>query len=83
MDKEIGRVEGVCQIIRSKDGKYFGYGKNDEPSYEREWHDDPTKAIAWNMSLDTPTKVSCPTPMGLDTAELVKVKRTIIINELD
>ena len=30
MGKEIGRVEGVCQIIRSKDGKYFGYSKDDD-----------------------------------------------------
>jgi hypothetical protein len=77
MSKEIGKLEWDCQLI-TKDGKYFGYGDNDD-THEREWHDDPVKAIAWNLKLDDSTKVYSPYPMGLDEAKLIKVKKTIIL----
>jgi hypothetical protein len=81
MNKEIGKLEWDCQII-TKDGKYFGYGDN-EDIHEREWHDDPVKAIVWNLKLDDPSKVASPTPMGLNEAKLIKVKKTIIIESYE
>jgi hypothetical protein len=81
MNKEIGRLEGEGQLI-TKDGKYFGYG-DEENKYERTWHDDPVKAIVWNLNLDDPSKVSSPTPMGLNEAKLIKVKKTIIIESYE
>jgi hypothetical protein len=81
MNKEIGKLEWDCQII-TKDGKYFGYGVN-EDIHEREWHDDPVKAIVWNLKLDNPSKVASPTPMGLNEAKLIKVKKTIIIESYE
>ena len=75
MNKEIGRLEGEGQLI-TKDGKYFGYG---DEQYTRTWHDDPVNAIVWNLNLDDPSKVSSPTPMGLNDAKLIKIKKTIII----
>ena len=81
MNKEIGKLEWDCQII-TKDGKYFGYG-DAEDIRERKWHDDPVKAIAWNLELDDPSKVASPTPMGLSEAKLIKVKKTIIIESYE
>ena len=81
MNKEIGRLEGEGQLI-TKDGKYFGYG-DEENKYERTWHDDPAKAIVWNLNLDNPSKVSSPTPMELNDAKLIKIKKTIIIESYE
>jgi len=81
MIKEIGRLEWDCQLI-TKDGKYFGYG-NDDTYHEREWHDDPVKAITWNLKLDDPSKIASPYPMELNEAKLIKVKKTIIIKSYD
>ena len=81
MSKEIGKLEWDCQLI-TKDGKYFGYGDN-EDIHERAWHDDPTKAIGWNLKLDDPNKVSSPYPIGLNEAKLIKVKKTIIIESYE
>ena len=79
MNKEIGRLEGDGQLI-TKDGKYFGYG---DEQYTRTWHNDPVKAIVWNLNLDDPSKVISPTPMGLNDAKLIKVKKTIIIESYE
>ncbi len=81
MNKEIGRLEGEGQLI-TKDGKYFGYG-NEENDYERTWHDDPFKGIIWNLNLDDPSKVSSPNPMELNEAKLIKIKKTIIIESYE
>ena len=77
MNKEIGKLEWDCQLI-TKDGKYFGEGYIDNV-HERAWHDDPIKAIAWNLELDNPNKVASPYPMGLNEAKLIKVRKTITI----
>ena len=76
MNKQIGKLEADCQLI-TKDGKYFGYGNNEEE--DRAWHDDPINAIAWNLKLDDPTKVAYSDTMGLSEAKLIKVKKTITI----
>jgi hypothetical protein len=81
MNKEIGRLEWDAQLI-TKDGKYFGYGNN-ENIPERKWHDDPITAILWNLKLDDPSKVVSPTSMGLNEAKLIKVKKTIIIESYE
>jgi hypothetical protein len=81
MNKEIGKLEWDYQLI-TKDGKYFGYGNNDD-SPEREWVDDPINAIRWNLKLDDPSKVYSPYPMGLNEAKLIKVKKTIIIESYE
>ncbi len=79
MIKEIGRLEGDGQLI-IKDGKYFGYG---DEQYTRTWHDNPVKAIVWNLNLDDPSKVSSPNPMELNGAKLIKIKKTIIIESYE
>lgn len=78
--KANSKLEWECQIIRSKDGKYFGYSKDN--MFEKEWHDDPIKAIAWNLKLDDLSKISCPEYMSLEGAKLVKVKKTVILEEI-
>lgn len=75
MSKEIGKLEHEYQII-TKDGKYFGYG---DDVNDRAWHDDPVKAIGWNLKLEDVSKVYSPTSMDLNDAILLKVKKTIII----
>jgi hypothetical protein len=81
MGKEIGKLEWDCQLI-TKDGKYFGYGNNDDIS-EKTWHTDPTKAIAWNLKLDDLSKVAPDYQMELNEAKLIKVKKTIIIESYE
>ena len=56
---------------------------DEEEIHERAWHDNPIKAIGWNLKLDDPSKVSSPYPMGLNEAKLIKVKKTIIIESYE
>ncbi len=80
MNKEIGKIDWDCQLI-TKDGKYFGYSDTDR--HDRAWHDDPIKAIGWNLKLDDPNKVFSPSDMGLNEAKLIKVKKTIILQSYE
>lgn len=78
--KASSKLEWECQIIRSKDGKYFGYSEDD--TLEKEWHDDPIKAIVWNLKLDDLSKISCPEHISFEDATLVKIKKTVILEEI-
>lgn len=81
MNKEIGKIEWECKLI-TKNGKYLGYSDNDSMR-DREWYDEPIKAITWSLKLDDPSKILPTHLMESDDVKLIKVKKTIIIESYE
>ena len=87
MSKEISKIDYEGKFI-VKDGKYYGYPDTMERTYDnkepdREWLDDPSKAIFWGSHLVDVNVVYIPEEMSMEGAELINVTKTIIIKFSD
>lgn len=74
--EQITKEEKEGKLIRSVDGKWLGYSKDDEVS--KEWKDNPLHAIFWKSELNDVNKIYSD-GVDLNEATLINVKKTIQI----